>query len=398
MRICRVALSYPTTKSPGAGLVAWYLCRYMPEPTLYVTYKLDGDLVPAPDNVELAAIEAPPERSSSSLNRQLHAGRLNAFQRAVVYLKLAVSGRSVKFLARSILRIARFRPDLICCHANVTLYHGVFFHLLFRIPFVLHVHAVSDAIAIRNLPVLRWMVERAVRVYAISQGVLDELARVLPRERLRLTSTGVDPEVFRNLGSPRPKRIIQVGQLMWYKGHKHLLEAMPAILARHPDCELVIVGSGQLREEIEKRVADLGIGESVRMVPRMSHPELRELYNESRLLLMPSLYEGLPKVLLEAFACGLPAVITDACNAADISVGRAEVVPKGDPAALADAVCALLDDSARWEDWSRRCEGIVGTHDWRLVSERVQADYRDALGVESRPSESHSFQPGLQVP
>ena len=55
------------------------------------------------------------------------------------------------------------------------------------------------------------------------------------------------------------------------------------------------------------------------MLSNLSHQELRKLYNESSLMIMPSLFEGLPKVLLEAFACGLPAVITDACNAENIS-------------------------------------------------------------------------------
>lgn len=398
MRICRVAISWPTAKSPGAGLVAYYLCKHIEEPSLYVTYRQEGEMVPPPANMDLEAIDVPLARSPAGLNHKLHAKSLTAFQRLAVYARLAVSGRSLRFFLRSIPRILRFRPDIICCHSNLTLYNGVFFRLVFGTRFVFHIHAVSDAIAIGNLPVLRWMVNRAHRVYCISAPVRDKLAESLPPEKLRITSTGIDPEVFFNTRSPRRKRLIQVGQLMWYKGHQYILEAMPAILARHPDCELLIVGQGQLRDEIIAQIAKLGLEGSVMMLPNVSHGELRALYNESSLLVMPSLYEGLPKVLLEAYACGLPAVVTDACNAADISEDRGLVVPSKSPEAMAEAVCALLQDKAKWDAYSRNCEGIAETHDWKIIAERIHADYRSLLAPGQIQSEAPSYQPGVQVP
>lgn len=380
MRICRVAISYPTTKSPGAGLVAYYLCKHIKVPTLYLTIKQAGVMVsPTSAYLDIEAIDLPLAQSSSSLNRKLHAQRLSLPQRVLVYTRIALSGRSVKFLVRSVPRMIRFRPDIVCCHSNLTLYHGLFFNLLLRKKFVLHVHAISDAIAICNLPVLRWMVNRVARIYCISEIVRDKLSDVICFDKLQLTSTGVDPEVFFDTRSLRKKQIIQVGQLMWYKGHRYLLEAMPTILSKHPDCKLLIVGKGQFEHEIVEYIASLGLGNSVKMIPTLSHEKLRYLYNKSSLLVMPSLYEGLPKVLLEAFACGLPAVITDACNAMDISVGRAIVVPKESPGALAKAVCSMLGDRLRWEAYSRNCVSIVETHNWRIISKRIFQDYQRVL-------------------
>jgi len=329
--------------------------------------------------IDIEAIELPLVQSSLSLNRKLHAEKLSLPQRILVYAKIALSGRGVKFLVRSVPRMIRFRPDIVSCHSNLTLYHGLLFNLLLCKKFVLHVHAISDAIAICNLPVLRWMVSRASRIYCISESVRVKLSEVISFDKLQLSSTGVDPEVFFDTCSLRKKQIIQVGQLMWYKGHQYLLEAMPTILAKHPDCELIIVGRGQFERKIVQYIASLGLGDFVKMIPTLSHERLRFLYNESSLLVMPSLYEGLPKVLLEAFACGLPAVITEACNATDISVGRAIIVPKESPAALAEAVCSMLDDRLRWEAYSHNCVSIVDTHDWRIISERIFEDYHRVL-------------------
>mgnify|MGYP001441586541 CR=1 FL=1 len=174
MRICRVALSYPTTKSPGAGLVAYYLCKYIKVPSLYLTINRDDEellLKKATFNVE--AFDIPIEMSSNSLNKSIHKEGQNIFQKLLIYLKIGLSGRSLRFLLNSIPRIKNFKPNLICCHSNLTIYNGLFFNILFRVKFVLHIHAMSDAIAICNLPILRLMVNRASRVYCISGQVLN---------------------------------------------------------------------------------------------------------------------------------------------------------------------------------------------------------------------------------
>jgi len=380
MRICRVAISYPTTDSPGAGLVAYYLCKHIMMPTIYLTIRRDGDMSPSPSpNIVIEAMDIPIEKSSLALNHSLHKPNLNRVQRFLVYIKIALSGRSIKFLAHSIPIIIRFRPDIICCHSNLTLYIGLFFNLFYRKKFVFHIHAMSDAIAICNLPILRWMVNRASRIYCISESVRDKLKYVIPFYKLKLTSTGVDPNVFYRINSPKKKQIIQVGQLMWYKGHRYLLEAMPAILSKHPDYQLIIVGKGQLKSEISEFIKDNGLSESIKMVSNLTHGELRVLYNESMLLVMPSLFEGLPKVLLEAFSCGLPAVITKSCNAKNISAGRAIIVEKESSSALAEAVCCILDDHLMWKTFSKNCVDIIHTHDWKIISKNIFEDYRKVL-------------------
>ena len=234
----------------------------------------------------------------------------------------------------------------------------------------------SDAIAICNLPILRLMVNRASRVYCISGQVLNRLDRVLPSSKLRLTSTGVDPSVFFNMKRKRKKQIIQIGQLMWYKGHKYLIEAMPKILSAEPDYKLIIVGRGKLRQEINNLINKKKLNNSVEMIPNLNHDELRKLYNESMLLIMPSLFEGLPKVLLEAYACGLPAVITDACNAENISNDKGIIVKKKSSNALAKSIIEILGDKLMWEKYSANCLDIIKTHDWKIIGNNICDDYK----------------------
>jgi len=380
MRICRVALSYPTTNLPSAGLVGYYLCKHIKEPSIYITVnRNDGNLLPPTPNFAIQLIDVPLEQSSHSLNHSIHKSKQNIFQRLYIYFKIILTLRSIRFLLSSIPKIIFFKPDIICCHANVSLYHGLFFYLFYRTKFVVHIHAMSDAIAISNLSILRCLVNRASRIYCISDAVMNKLKYTISSNKLRLTSTGVDPNVFYNLNTKRKKQIIQVGQLMWYKGHNYILKAMPDILLKHPDYKLIIVGKGRLKKEISEYIKNNKLTSSVKMIPFLSHDELRVLYNESMLLVMPSLFEGLPKVLLEAFSCGLPAVITKSCNANNISDGRAMVVDKESSKALSKAVCDMLDNQLRWEKFSINCLNIIETHDWQKISKSIHKDYRELL-------------------
>jgi len=242
----------------------------------------------------------------------------------------------------------------------------------------------SDAIAICNLPILRLMAGRASRLYCVSSQVFDRLKMSIPSSKLRLTSTGVDPKIFYNMNIKRKKQIIQVGQLMWYKGHKYLINAMPGILKIFPDYKLIIVGNGKLKEEITNLIKDNNLQESIEMLSNLSHQELRKLYNESSLMIMPSLFEGLPKVLLEAFACGLPAVITDACNAENISTNRALIVKKKSSNALSKAIIEILSNKLMWEKFSKNCLNIIKTHNWEKISKEIYEDYNSLFKERSK--------------
>ena len=86
------------------------------------------------------------------------------------------------------------------------------------------------------------------------------------------------------------------------------------------------------------------------IVPRQ---EIVSFLNESKLFVMASLHEGLPKALLEAIACGTPAVITDGCNAEGIIEDTGLLVPAGSSEALAGAIITMLEDTALWEKCSQ---------------------------------------------
>jgi glycosyltransferase involved in cell wall biosynthesis len=143
-------------------------------------------------------------------------------------------------------------------------------------------------------------------------------------------------------------RVICVGRLSPEKGHIGLLEAFAAVRKRGDDAELVLVGDGPERERIERRIAELGLAGAVILRGRLSEADTLAEIAGSDVLVLASFMEGLPVVLMEAMALGLPVI-------APRVAGVPELVQDGvhgclfAPAAwdeLAEGLHKLLSDGA----------------------------------------------------
>ncbi len=137
-----------------------------------------------------------------------------------------------------------------------------------------------------------------------------------------------------------------VGRLDAQKGAAWLLETMPAVFARLPEHDLLLVGEGPLRDELERLAARLGIAPKVHFAGQRS--DVPDLLTAADLLVLPSRWEGMPNVVLEAMAAGLPIVATDVEGVREaVAAGAAEqVVATNDPQAFSERIVAILSDAA----------------------------------------------------
>jgi glycosyltransferase involved in cell wall biosynthesis len=134
-------------------------------------------------------------------------------------------------------------------------------------------------------------------------------------------------------------------RLVRQKGLIHLLDALPAVREAHPDVLLLVAGEGDRREALEAAVRERGLGEAVRFLGvRMDIPRLLKVFD---LHVLPSLWEGLPMIILESMAAGCPTVATSVGGVPTaISDGRnGRLVAPRDAEALAAAIVELLGDA-----------------------------------------------------
>ncbi|MGE5227581.1 MAG: glycosyltransferase [Planctomycetaceae bacterium] len=227
-------------------------------------------------------------------------------------------------------------------------------------------------------------------IVAVADDVADAFARTtgVARDRITVVPNGVDTDrypapvdraaVRRGLGlGPQDRVLIAVGTFKRQKGHVHLLEAFAKVAAGHDDVHLLLAGDGDLRPEIERRVAELGIGGRVHLLG--SRRDVPALLAASDGAVLPSLWEGMSNALVEAMASGLPVVATDVSGTNQVMVDGTTgwLVPPGEAGALAAAIEELLEDPGRARARGAAARERVGeAFGARRPAERLAALYR----------------------
>jgi glycosyltransferase involved in cell wall biosynthesis len=180
---------------------------------------------------------------------------------------------------------------------------------------------------------------------AVSEALRRQaVARGFPAERTLLHYDGVDVDRFRPApGAAVPGLVVHVGRLVEKKGTALLLRAFAEARGARPESQLVIIGEGPLRHELEKLSGALGLGQSVRFLGALPHAAVRDWMQRAWVLAAPSItgrngdQEGLPTVLVEAAACGAPLIGSLHSGIPEIVVDgeSGRLVPEGAVGALA---------------------------------------------------------------
>jgi len=182
-------------------------------------------------------------------------------------------------------------------------------------------------------------------IVTLSRSSEEELLELgFPPERVQVITPGVDP-AFSPGGDKHPTPLaMAVGRLVPVKDFGRLVRIWARVVEKVPEAELVIVGEGYERPDIEAEIARLGITGSVRLPGRVPDAELLDLYRRSWMVASASVREGWGMTLTEAAACGTPAVATDIAGHADAVVaGRSGLLADSDDD-LAVAMAAVLTD------------------------------------------------------
>ena len=221
-------------------------------------------------------------------------------------------------LMRSVREMHRLRGfDLIHAHGALPCGHAATaISRKLGIPFVVSVHGLDVFSAAQGgSAALGWCRRVSEKVYGSARVVICISEKV--RERLgpdfsgksKVVHNGVDEEMFRpgtELESPRT--VLSVGNLIPIKGHALLLRAFARVAESVPDCSLEIFGDGPERGDLIRLAQQLGISERVRFEGRQSREKIAAAMRRCAVFALPSHYEGLGCVYLEAMASGKPAI------------------------------------------------------------------------------------------
>lgn len=199
---------------------------------------------------------------------------------------------------------------------------------------------------------------------------LENIAGSRQKGKIRLIYHGLDvrqyandPDAIRN-GLPT---ILSVGQLKEKKGFIYLIDACRRLRDEGRSFQCIIVGEGPLRTALEAEIERADLQNIVRLCGAMSHQEVIEQYRQATVFALPCILsadgdrDGIPNVILEAMAMGLPAVSTRHSGIPEVITDgyNGRLVPPQDGAALASALGELIDDVTARQELGRRARTTV---------------------------------------
>lgn len=262
-----------------------------------------------------------------------------------------------------------------------------------RLPYVVTVHGL-DAYLRRQIPGLagRWSERECQRVYREARAVIcisehvrrEVLERAHELNNAVVIPNGVDEKLFAPASKAETRlMIVSIGNLIPIKGHEFLIRAMATLLPQFPGLTCRIIGEGPEKAKLEALANSLQLGSAVQFLGRKSRTDVAGELLRCSIFVLPSYYEGLGCVYLEAMACGKPAV---GCFGQGIEevIRNGEngyLVPARDVTELTNTLRTLLADPERGARLGKAArETIVNGFTLRHQAERLLAVYREVTG------------------
>ena len=260
-------------------------------------------------------------------------------------------------------------------------------HLLRGLPYVAHLHfdvEPSGAAGFLLRAYRPLVLERVLRAAAAVVVFSDQQRSVLTSKyrvdsgRVAVIPNGVDRAFFyagqRTLHE-KP-RLLFVGRFAAQKNLPLFLRALDGVSERF---ETSLVGEGELHAKLKMAVEDLRL-HNVRFHGRVDGADLRELYQTADVLVLPSVKEGMPLVLLEAMAMSLPIVATDVPGSRELVVDgqNGVLVPSEDCSALRQALLSVTADPDRYRQMSERSRHFAAGHTWEAIGAEFERLYARA--------------------
>jgi glycosyltransferase involved in cell wall biosynthesis len=244
---------------------------------------------------------------------------------------------------------------------------------------------------------IRLLYNRADHIIAVSEGVREDLNAnfKIRADILKTIHNPINFDTIRRLSletadhpwfSDSIPVIATLGRLTAAKGQDRLLKAFARVKLTLPECRLVLIGDGELKEELRKLARDLGLEKDVLFLGFQANPF--KYLSRASIFVFPSIWEGFPVALLEAMACGCPVIASD-CKSGPreiLSPGGLEptkpgnitmgpygvLVPTGEIEPLERAILTLLTDAALRNHYSEMAVARAHNFDARNIAKAYE--------------------------
>lgn len=191
---------------------------------------------------------------------------------------------------------------------------------------------------------------------------------------------GVDLEEFKFKYNKENKKIkiLFVGRLEEQKGLRYLIEAISLIKDKHVNLKVLIIGEGSKKEEFEELSSSLGLNKNIFFLGAKNQKEVFKYYQSSNIFILPSLAEGFPLTILEAWAAELPVIVTNVGGISKICKDKenALIIQPKDSEAIAEAMLTLINDTKLRDKLGKAGRKLVEQkYNWKIINNQIEKIY-----------------------
>lgn len=229
------------------------------------------------------------------------------------------------------------------------------------------------------------LLRASMKITAVSQSVAKELKEYgLDVQEITVVGNGVDEKTFVPLRNRNctEKYVLFTGFLKPRKGLFDLIECAEYVCRVYSDVNFVICGTGPFLRKLEQEIRSKGLHKRILLLGYVNRNKLIQTFQNATVQVLPSHYEGLPTVLLEAMSCGVPVVATDIGGNSDvISSGvNGFLVPPKCPEEMAKIVMRLIDDASLRENIGRAARKTIEKYyTWDKIADNILKCYENML-------------------
>jgi len=237
-------------------------------------------------------------------------------------------------------------------------------------------------------PRFRWSIGTADGAHTYSRDVWSmlQLKYNLDADRVAYIPNGVEPRFFipREYAAGESLRLLYAGTWLDQRGIFYLRDALRNLAPRLPGLTMTFAGCGVPAEEIQNFFGTELAGRII-IRPVVAAERMPELYAEHTVFLFPSLMEGLPSVLLEAMASGMPVITTETCGMPDVVENEFNglLVCPADARAIEDAVIRLANSTELRQKLGENARATMKRYTWERAAQQLEALYRHVLATEA---------------